>query len=305
MPAWFPSGCPVKADINELQAYHKKTRYCVEKEIMAVAKRYGPEYLFFMTPTFGEDVSKEEAARRWNSLNTNFLSKRGYKDTVMICERTALTSPSHGRPHYHLVGKMPFACKTRVNWEEIKAKNFNSLPLTWQAEWRAVRARLPDFHFGYVCEIHPCKGVPAQLARYVVKYVAKHIGQRWECDRGKRFVSWLWFEGRRCFRPSFAWNSRGGWLWRKKLGKLAAMIGIEDMAGMAAKFGKRWCWHLKESIVSVDLPMGRAELAGFNPEWLQKWIEEDNPNVSPFAGACLCPPAVSLPAGTVSWFASS
>jgi hypothetical protein len=106
-------------------------------------------------------------------------------------------------------------------------------------------------------------------------------------------------------RSPFPGSFLGGWLWRKKLGRLAAMLGIEDMAGIAAKFGKRWRWHLKESILSADLPMGRAELAGFNPEWLQKWIEEDNPNANPFAGECLCPPAVSVPDGTVGWYACS
>jgi hypothetical protein len=56
----------------------------------------------------------------------------------MFCERT-----KRGRPHYHLVGVMPIDCKTGVDFQQIAARNFNSLPPRLLAEWRKVRARLP------------------------------------------------------------------------------------------------------------------------------------------------------------------
>jgi hypothetical protein len=105
------------------------------------------------TYTFADDVPPAEAARRWR------LFVRWHVETARACVRVLESGGMHGRWHYH--------CVTPQRWDVNE-----------------VRAAAERCGFGRI----NVKKIPANKARYVAKYLRKHVrtklppGQRrWAC----------------------------------------------------------------------------------------------------------------------------
>jgi hypothetical protein len=129
----------------------------------------------------------------------------------------------------------------------------------------------------------PIRSTEEAIGRYVGKYVAKHIGQRQERDKGARLVRYsqgaaTW--STRFSLEGFADPEHPGrsvllastWLWRRKFERLATALGCSPgdygvtgsergkFLPFAKWFGDGWAYWLGPIIESIKLPVYRTGL---------------------------------------------
>lgn len=203
----------------------------------------------FLTLTFPENVTDpQEAYGRFRSMNTNFLSKWDeVKDWICVKERQG-----RGAWHYHLVAVFKGDILSGVNFEEIEAKNYKSAGQYLRDLWSELRAKLPEYGFGR-SELLPVKSNAEAMGRYVGKYISKHMGQRTEEDKGVRLVNYSRGWVRNSIR--FAWHSKNGSEWRRKLKKFADYIGCNEFYQISEKLGPGWAYRYAEEIRNIDFTM--------------------------------------------------
>jgi len=150
-----------------------------------------------------------EASKRWNSFNTNVLSKRyPHGNWVKTLEAT-----KRGRPHYHWVGVVPglrvgciisskkialrptpailarLAAGATLD-ELTKSKCFvKGVGSNLLAERRFFNQALPEYGFGTYNDISPILTTAAAAASYTSKYVTKSFGNRPDSLKGARLVT--------------------------------------------------------------------------------------------------------------------
>jgi hypothetical protein len=89
------------------------------------------------------------------------------------------------------------------------------------------------------------------IARYVGKYISKHVRERAEADKGARLVRYLGFsQGGRKASCRFGWNTDNGWLWRHKLAAYAERNGARNTEDLSKLFGPRWAYRLQAEILA-------------------------------------------------------
>ena len=119
----------------------------------------------------------------------------------------------------------------------------------------------------------PIKSNAQGIARYVGKYIAKHIRQRLEEDKGARLVRFIGYKaGDRTASCKFSWNSENAWLWRHKVAAFAKRHGVADLDGMRRTFGPRWAYQrcgeiLAEPLRGVVFPSYAAVAKSSDYEW--------------------------------------
>jgi hypothetical protein len=217
-------------------------------EIQNLAKDFGIEKLGFLTLTFADHLTCiREAQRRFNSLNTHVIRKR-YKRAIGCWERQA-----SGRIHFHLVIVLDQDIRTGFDFEDVGRGRYGSACRFLKDEWRLWRETAPSYGFGRT-ELLPVKSTAEGIARYVGKYVSKHVGQRLQEDKGSRVVRFIGFKAgdRRC-SSRFSWNTDNAWLWRHKLKAWAARQDIEDTDQLKALFGPRWAHFLAPTILAMPI----------------------------------------------------
>jgi hypothetical protein len=103
-------------------------------------------------------------------------------------------------------------------------------------------------------ELLPIRKGEAAIAAYVGKYlegglvIKKHSWKgcrRVECDRRAKQD---WFA---CTR-GFAWHSEGATAWRKRVGEVGAVLGVEDTEGICRKLGPKWAYRLRDTIATAS-----------------------------------------------------
>jgi hypothetical protein len=99
--------------------------------------------------------------------------------------------------------------------------------------------------------LKPIRSCSEGIAKYVGKYVAKHVDARKAEDKGVRLVSAA--RGAMVGTTRFAWNSPRAKLWRAKVAAEAKACGFTDLGDFASAFGPRWAYCLQRSIIAVDL----------------------------------------------------
>jgi hypothetical protein len=252
--------------------------FCLLEEIKRFAQRFGIHRLGFLTLTFADHVLEiKEAQRRFHSLNTGVLKGR-YERGIAIWERQ-----KSGRLHFHLLLAMNGDIRCGSDFEAFQRRDYRSANHALRVEWAFWRKTAPKYGFGRT-ELLPVKSTTEGIAKYIGKYVSKHIGQRQEADRGARVVRFLGFKpGDRTARPTFAWNSDRAWLWRRKLKLWAAENGFDSMEALRKKLGHRWAWKIAEMVVAYDLTFATTEfpsaLAGqieYDRQWSRDLLENQN-----------------------------
>jgi hypothetical protein len=187
---------------------------------------------------------------------------------VRVIERQA-----SGRIHYHLVVVTKADIRRGVNFEEFANKTYKSAPVSLRSEWAFWRRNASAYGFGRT-ELLPVKTNSLAVARYVGKYISKHIGKRQPCDRRIRLVSYS--RGSKIGTTNFAWASPKSWLWRAKLAKWALRHGCDSLQAVAALFGPRWAYHHRTYILATKLDYwptaAHAALDGF---WLPPELRDD------------------------------
>lgn len=226
-------------------------------EIKRLCKAYGIERLGFLTLTFAEHITEvREASRRFNSLNTHVLKDR-YERAIAVVERQ-----KSARLHFHLLVVLDVDIRTGANWEAFAKGDYRSANAALRAEWAFWRRTAPEYGFGRT-ELLPVKSNEEGIARYVGKYVAKHIGQRDAADKGARLVRYIGYgDGGRRASTRFSFRNSGSWLWRHKLGEFMRHHGFTSTEEVERLLGSRWAYKIQDLVRATELPQGIVMEAG-------------------------------------------
>lgn len=220
----------------------------IEKEAQSV------DHVGFLTLTFPDSVtSNKEASRRFHSLRTNYLSKNEvFGKWVCQKERQKNRGRKEGNAgawHYHLVLTLNGDIRSGVNWEELAKGIYKSANPFLRSLWKDLRENLEKYGFGR-SELLPIRTNAEMMARYIGKYVSKHMGQREEDDKGVRLTSYSgdWVKN----SVKFAWNTLNSREWRRKLEKFAKTLGCSELYQLSEKLGPGWVYKYLEDIIAID-----------------------------------------------------
>jgi hypothetical protein len=234
--------------------------------VAAFVAHYGRAHCLFFTVTDQADLHPTRFARRWNS----FLVRNGgwIKSFIRVLE-----PQKQGRPHYHLLVAVEWdtradafdwaafdACQQEnrengktAKFRELRARYRQSAAPELVALWGRLRKVLPRYGLGR-SELLPVRKGEAAIAAYVGKYlegglvIRKHSWKgcrRVELDRREK-QNWL-----ACAR-GFGWFSPGAIAWRKRVGEIAAVLGVDDTDGLRRKLGPKWAYRLRDTITTAS-----------------------------------------------------
>ena len=260
-----------------------KRKYQVEQNIMEMVRlaagaglgdsddwqSRGVRHLAFVTLTFRDAVTVKEAQRRWNNFNSNFLRDWVGVDWVCVGEMQR-----RGVPHYHLVMRLPWDCRTGFDLSKphpqkgMIAQGLN--PRVWEF-WREMKRALRSAGFGEMAHMQPVRG-SASICKYVAKYIGKDdenavlSGVNWPKYSRRIRVS----RGFRCVGAigTFAWVNAGR-EWRLFLARVAAVLDATEET-----FGRlvvpQWSYKLLQMLESnedLDPRDAAAKLSRLGPAW--------------------------------------
>ena len=239
----------LKADIQKLSSAHRKAVYALIQNVIRLVFIYGLNRIGFLTLTFARHVvSYKEAQKSLHSLMTGVLKKR-YTEYIIVMERM-----DSGRIHYHLLVVMAEDIRTGFNFAQVEQGNYASANSFLRSEWAFWRITAPKYGFGRH-ELMPVKSTADAIAKYLGKYISKHIGNRLPEDKGARLVRYS--KGANRVGTRFSWVSSGAYMWRAKLGTFCRMLGLNSdnyKEFLKEWFGKNWVYHLRPLILSIKLP---------------------------------------------------
>lgn len=214
-----------------------------------MAEKWGLEHLGFLTLTFSDNVlDGREAQRRFHSLSTHVLRDR-YKAYIRVLERQ-----KSGRIHYHLLVVLDADIRTGFDFAAITNHDYRSASQELRVEWAFWRQTAKDYGFGRT-ELLPVKSTSEGIARYVGKYISKHLQARQEDDKGLRLVDYS--QGARMASTRFQFATKGSASWRRKLRLFASMVcdahhyPVPSMQALSKLLGPRWAYHWREFILSL------------------------------------------------------
>lgn len=234
-----------------LSTQHRKAASALAWNVQAMAEKWGIERLGFLTLTFRDHVlDGAEAQRRFRSLRTGVLNKR-YRAWMRVLERQ-----KSGRIHYHLVVVLDDDIRQGVDFAAIAAGDYRTSGEALRREWAFWRRTAPRYRFGRT-ELLPVISTAEGIARYVGKYISKHMDAREEGDKGLRLVEYS--RGARVVSTRFAWATENAATWRAKLGLFARMVakvkgGKPSLHNITEKLGPRWAYHHRDFILSLPDP---------------------------------------------------
>jgi len=115
--------------------------------------------------------------------------------------------------------------------------------------WAELAGALEKYNFGKIFTLEPIRSNEEALARYVGKYISKHIGQREETDKGVRLINYSrnWIKN----SVNRAWNTDNAKDWRKKLAVFAVQCGCTEFYQLTEKLGAGWAYKYKKDIFEI------------------------------------------------------
>ena len=181
-PAFYEKFAKTEQNLNEFSTSYKKSSHALELNVKQFIETFGIEKCGFLTLTFADDVQDvKEASRRFHSLRTNFLKKH-FENYICVYERM-----KSGRIHFHLIVNTRQDIRRGLNFRQIQARNYTSANKNLCQLWQVLRENMEKYGFGR-SELLPVKTNSKGLARYVGKYIAKHIDSRLPEDKGYRLI---------------------------------------------------------------------------------------------------------------------
>lgn len=248
-------------DFQTFSKAHKRSACALAWNVQFLAEKFGLEYLGFLTLTFGDHVvDPREAQRRFNSLATGVLRSR-YREFIRVWERT-----KSGRIHYHLVVVLHSDIRTDFDFDGVSRNDYRSANSSIRDEWAFWRKTAKSYGFGRT-ELLPVKSTAEGIARYVGKYISKHVAQRQERDKGFRLVEYT--RGARMSSTRFGWNTQGAQFWREKVGLFCRILGANGATpdcspvlfrDLSRICGPRWAYNHREFIASLPVSDGSSRL---------------------------------------------
>lgn len=254
---------------NLLTPYHKKQAYVLNENCKRFIEKCGLENVGFLTLTFPDNVvDPQEAYRRFCSMRKMLLSKF-FGDWILVKERQ-----QRGAWHYHILIDCRGDIRTGIDFAAIAQGDYGSASKRLKALWALLRTRLPIYGFGR-SELLPIKSSSEAVARYVGKYISKHIGARKEKDKGVRLVSYSTNQVRSSVK--LAWNTDGAKEWRRKLRKFATKTKCYNLEALKMTFGRSWAYHLSAYIEAVDT-LTNSEIQRIRHIY-DRFRKDDSPNL--------------------------
>ncbi len=233
--------CGILAPYQKRQAH---TLYSNVSRLIESAPSVG--HVGFFTLTTKDNVTdKAEFSRRWDSMNSHYWKSSPHFGHWLGCYE----QQKRGAWHLHILVILPYDIRQGVDFAELEQGRYRSASPYLRSVWRELRGACLRYGFGRH-ELLPVKSNAEAMARYVGKYVSKHIGQRNEEAQGKRLVtsSQGWVKN----SIRFAWNTTGAKEWRRKVALFAAYAGVNGFAGLYYKLGPNWAWRYLDTIVQID-----------------------------------------------------
>ncbi len=241
-------------DFNSFSKSHKRSACALAWNVQYLAQKFGLEHLGFLTLTFADNVvDPKEAQRRFNSLATNVLRHR-YREFIRVWERT-----KRGRIHYHLLVVQNLDIRTGFDFDAVSRNDYKSANAAIRDEWAFWRKTAKAYGFGRT-ELLPVKSTEEGIARYIGKYISKHVSQREERDKGFRLVEYT--RGARMSSTRFGWNTEGAGQWRAKVGLFCRILGANGATpdrspvpfrDLSLICGPRWAYHHREFIAGLPV----------------------------------------------------
>jgi len=232
-----------------MSSQHRKSACALAWNVEAMADRFGIASLGFLTLTFAAHVlCPKEAQRRFNSLATHVLRSR-YRAHVRVMERQ-----KSGRIHYHLLIVCTDELRPGADFDAFAQGDYRTACAALRAEWAFWRSTAPAYGFGRT-ELLPVRSTSEGIARYVGKYISKHVGQREERDRGVRLVEYS--REARMASTRFAWATPNAATWRRKVALFAKIVegwhGISPIHfhDLAVVLGPRWAHRYRQFIAEL------------------------------------------------------
>lgn len=233
--------CGILAPYQKRQAH---TLFSNVQRLIKEAPSLG--HIGFFTLTTKENIKdKAEFSCRWNSMLTHYWRQSpNFGKWLATYEQQ-----KRGAWHLHLLVVLPYDIRTGVNFEEFAQGNYKSASSYLRSLWRELRGACLTYGFGRH-ELLPVRSNSEAMARYVGKYISKHIGQREESAKGKRLISASqdWIRN----SLNFAWNTEGAQEWRRKVALFAAAVGCSNMEQLYNKLGPNWAYKHLDTIYNVD-----------------------------------------------------
>jgi len=242
----------------ELSPYHKRAAEALHLNVAHMIDHYGLNNVGFLTLTFPEDLSPEEAQRRFNSLASHFLRKE-FEAYLAVVEFT-----KRGRSHFHLLvacdedirtGFDFAAQRSAIQAESVEERRrltkqyAESASPFLRSMWSKLREKSGEYGFGRH-ELTPVKSTGLALAYYLAKYISKSVLHRPPEACGKRLVRYGLKE-HRAASANFQWLTDRSTLWRRKVGCLAAALGALDLDDLKLLCGSHWAFQLKDHIMAL------------------------------------------------------
>ena len=233
-----------------LSTQHRKSAFVLKESVHQMATLYGLENLGFLTLTFAQHITcPREAQKRLNSLISHVIKVR-YLDYVGVMERQ-----KSGRIHYHLLVALSFDIRTGFDFPAIARQDYSSASAALRSEWAFWRSTARKYRFGRT-ELLPVKSTIEAMAKYVGKYISKHIEARSPEDKGVRLVRYS--KGARAGTTRFQFQSQGSTEWRRKVATFAQIVQdshpeqkITELSDLTRVLGKRWAYRHRDYILAI------------------------------------------------------
>lgn len=241
---------------NVLTPYHKRQAHTLFSNVQRLVTKEAPTvgHVGFFTITTPDSVTdSREFRKRFHSFTTNFLKKHpAFGPWVATKEVQVLRGIKEGNTgswHTHLVVVLAQDIRDGFNFEEMAKGNYRSASPWLRNLWKELREALPKYKLGR-SELVPIKSGPDAIARYVGKYISKHVGCRTEEQKGVRLISYSGSWIRNSCR--IAWNSKNASEWRRKVALFAERAGCSEYWMLAPKLGQDWAYRFAQDIMDID-----------------------------------------------------
>ena len=237
---------------NKLSTNHKKTAFILGESVSIFCDRHKITHVGFLTLTFPITLRDPKVAqKRLHSFLTHILTPR-YKNHISVFERQ-----ESGSIHYHFLVSLAQDIKTGIDFEQLEKRNYKSANKYLKSEWKFLRDTAPKYGFGRT-ELLPVKTNQEAMAKYIGKYIAKHLEVREYQDKGIKLVRYS--DGARIGNNRFNFISEGSKLWRLKLREFATHVEdhiphaiVNSPLDFKKYLGPSWAYKNRDYILNIKL----------------------------------------------------
>lgn len=234
----------------------RKSAFALTENVRFLCDKFGLENVGFLTITFGHARGSRKqfadyraASKVFNSIASNILNKR-YLGWLRVMERH-----SDGVVHFHALVALGFDIRTGIDFEQIANGDYSSASRNLREEWAFWRRTAKHYRIGRT-ELLPVRSSTEAMAKYVGKYISKHLHARNSQDKGARLVSYS--KGLRACSTRFQFLSDGSYQLRQKIALFSVIVSqrfdVEPtFDGLKQALGSHWFYKNRDYILSLQV----------------------------------------------------